>query len=44
VYEEEIDLQQLWQILMKRIWLIIGITVCAMVVAYFASRAMTADL
>jgi succinoglycan biosynthesis transport protein ExoP len=41
VYEEEIDLQQLWQILMKRIWLIIGITVCAMVVAYFASRAMT---
>jgi succinoglycan biosynthesis transport protein ExoP len=41
VYEEEISLQELWQTLMKRKWLIIGITVCAMVVAYFASRAMT---
>ncbi len=41
MYEEEISLQELWQTLMKRKWLIIGITVCAMVVAYFASRAMT---
>lgn len=41
MYEEEVDLQELWQALMKRKWLIIGITVVAMVVAYFASRMMT---
>ena len=41
MYEEEVDLQELWQALIKRKWLIIGITVVAMVVAYFASRMMT---
>jgi succinoglycan biosynthesis transport protein ExoP len=41
VYEEEVDLQELWQALMKRKWLIIGITVVAMVVAYVASCMMT---
>ena len=41
MYEEEVDLQELWQALMKRKWLIIGITVVAMVVAYVASCMMT---
>ena len=39
--EQEISLQELWQTIWKRAWLVVGLTVCAMIVAYFASSAMT---
>jgi len=39
--EQEISLQELWQTIWKRAWLVVGLTVCAMIVAYLASSAMT---
>ena len=39
--EQEISLQELWQTIWKRAWLVVGLTVCAMIVAYFVSSAMT---
>ena len=39
--EQEISLQELWNTIWKRAWLIVGITVVAMVTAYIASSFMT---
>lgn len=39
--EQEISLQELWQTIGKRAWLVLGLTVCAMVIAYLVSSAMT---
>ncbi|MEA4883850.1 MAG: GNVR domain-containing protein [Clostridia bacterium] len=39
--EEEISLQELWQTILKRGWLIVGLTVVAMIVAFIVSCVVT---